>query len=107
MGAIRLRFQTADKNITIIHKTPCGLNLYHQLMACEVKCIVFARNKSIIKGLAHPKMKLLSLFNVISIVYVQHAHAFYDADCVDYVLGDFPKWWKMVTLGEELLNKLC
>ncbi len=32
MGAVRMRVQTADKNITIIHTTPV-----HQLMSCEVK----------------------------------------------------------------------
>ncbi len=32
MGAVRMRTQTADKNITIIHITPV-----HQLMSCEVK----------------------------------------------------------------------
>ncbi len=30
--AVRMRVQTADKNITIIHTTPI-----HQLMSCEVK----------------------------------------------------------------------
>ncbi len=43
MGAVRMRVQTADKNITIIHTTPV-----HQLTSCEVKC--FVRNKSIIKA---------------------------------------------------------
>ncbi len=40
MGAVRMRVQTADKNIIIIHTTPV-----HQLTSCEVKC--FVRNKSI------------------------------------------------------------
>ncbi len=31
MGAVRMRVQTADKNITIIHTTPI-----HQLMSCEI-----------------------------------------------------------------------
>ncbi len=45
MGAVRMRVQTADKNITVIHKsTPV-----HQLMYCEVKSCVFVLNKSIIK----------------------------------------------------------
>ncbi len=44
MGAVRMRVQTADKNITIIHTTPV-----HQLMSYEVKSWVFVRNKSIIK----------------------------------------------------------
>jgi len=44
MGAVRMRVQTADKNITIIHTTPV-----HRLMTCEVKRCVFVRNKSIIK----------------------------------------------------------
>ncbi len=44
MGAVRMRAQTADKNITIIHTTPV-----HQLMAWEDKSCVFVRNKSIIK----------------------------------------------------------
>ncbi len=40
MGAVRMRVQTADKNITIIHTTPV-----HQLMSWEDK----SWNKSIIK----------------------------------------------------------
>ncbi len=32
MGAVRMRVQTADKNIPIIHMTPV-----HQLKSCEVK----------------------------------------------------------------------
>ncbi len=32
MGAVRMRVQTADKNITIIHNT-----LVHQLTSCEAK----------------------------------------------------------------------
>ncbi len=31
MGAVRMKVQTADKNITIIHTTPV-----HQLMSCKV-----------------------------------------------------------------------
>ncbi len=42
MGAVRMRVQTADKNIKIIHTI-----LVHQLMSCEVKTCVFVRNKSI------------------------------------------------------------
>ncbi len=42
MGAVRMRVQTADKNITIIHTTPV-----HQLTSWEVKSCVFVRNKSI------------------------------------------------------------
>ncbi len=44
MGAVRIRVQTDDKNITIIHTSPV-----HQLMTCEVKSCVFVRNKSIFK----------------------------------------------------------
>ncbi len=44
MGAIRMRAQTADKNITIIHTTSV-----HQLTSCDVKSCMFVRNKSIIK----------------------------------------------------------
>ncbi len=44
MGAVRMRAQTADKNITIIHTTPV-----HQLTSWEDKSCVFVRNKSIIK----------------------------------------------------------
>ncbi len=40
MGAVRMRVQTADKNITIIHTTPV-----HQLTSGEDK-----KNKSIIKN---------------------------------------------------------
>ncbi len=43
MGAVRMRFQTADKNITIIHITPV-----HQIIYCEAKSCVFVR-KTIIK----------------------------------------------------------
>ncbi len=42
MGAVKMRVQTADKNITIIHTTPV-----HQLMSCEAKRCVFVKNKSI------------------------------------------------------------
>ncbi len=44
MGAVRMRVQTADKNITIIHTTPV-----QQLTSCEVKSCVFVRNKYTIK----------------------------------------------------------
>ncbi len=44
MGAVRMRVQTADKNITIIHTTPV-----HQLTSWEVKSSVFVRNKSTVK----------------------------------------------------------
>ncbi len=41
MGAVRMRVQTADKNITIIHTTPV-----HQLMSYEVKsCVYKKQNK--------------------------------------------------------------
>ncbi len=43
MGAVRMRVQTADKNITI-HTTPV-----HQLTSWEDKNCMFVRNKSIIK----------------------------------------------------------
>ncbi len=55
MGAVRMRVQTAAKNITnitVIHTTPV-----YQLMYCEVKSCTFVRNKSIVKGLVHPKIK--------------------------------------------------
>ncbi len=45
MGAVRMRVQTADKNITIIHTTSV-----HQLISCEVKNCVFVKNKAIIKA---------------------------------------------------------
>ncbi len=44
MGAVRMRVQTADKNITIIHTTPV-----HQLTSWEEISCMFVRNKSIIK----------------------------------------------------------
>ncbi len=44
MGAVRMRAQTADKNITIIHTTPV-----HQLTFCETNSCVFLVNKSTIK----------------------------------------------------------
>ncbi len=40
MGAVRIRVQTADKSITIIHTTPV-----HQLTSGEVKSRVFLRKK--------------------------------------------------------------
>ncbi len=43
MGAVRMRVQTADKNITIIHTTPV-----HQLTSWEDKRCMFVKNKSII-----------------------------------------------------------
>ncbi len=47
MGAVRMRVQTADKNITIIHMTPV-----HQLKSwSKKKKSMFVRNKSIIKCL--------------------------------------------------------
>ncbi len=42
MGAVRMRVQTADKNITIIHTTP-------QLTSSEVKSCEFVKDKSLIK----------------------------------------------------------
>ncbi len=39
MGAVRMRVQTADKNITVIHTTPV-----HQLMYHEAKSCVFVGN---------------------------------------------------------------
>ncbi len=44
MGAVRMRVQTADKNITIIHSTPV------QQVTCEEKNCMSERNKSIIKA---------------------------------------------------------
>ncbi len=43
MGAVRVKVQTADKNITVIHTTPVL-----QLMPLAKSC-VFVRNKSLIK----------------------------------------------------------
>ncbi len=46
MGAVRMRVQTADKNITMIHKvTPV-----HQLTSCDIKIFMFVIIKSIIKA---------------------------------------------------------
>ncbi len=44
MGAVRMRVQSADKNITIIYTTPV-----HQLTSWEAKSCMSVRNKSIIK----------------------------------------------------------
>ncbi len=41
MGAVRMRVQTADKNITI-HKNPA-----YQLMSCKVESCIFVINKYI------------------------------------------------------------
>ncbi len=38
MGAVRMRVQTADKNITVIHTTPV-----HRLKSCEVKSCVYKK----------------------------------------------------------------
>ncbi len=43
MGAVRMRVQTGDKNITI-RETPV-----HQLIPCEAKICIIAWNKSIVK----------------------------------------------------------
>ncbi len=40
IDAVRMRVQTADKNITVIHTTPD-----YQLMSCEVKTCMFEINK--------------------------------------------------------------
>ncbi len=49
MGAARMRVQTADKNITIIHTTPV-----HKLTSCEVKSYMFLiKLKSIIRTFFH------------------------------------------------------
>ncbi len=40
MGAVRMRVQTADKNITIIHTNPV-----HQLMSGKEKSCVFVKKK--------------------------------------------------------------
>ncbi len=47
MGAVRMRVQTSDKNITIIHK----LSPVNPLISCDVKSCVFVRNKSIFKSI--------------------------------------------------------
>ncbi len=41
MGAVRMRVQTADKNITIIHKSSTPVN---QLTSCDVKSCMFVRH---------------------------------------------------------------
>ncbi len=57
MGVIKIKIQTSDKNIIAIHTTPV-----HQLMSCGMKSCMFLRNKSIIKGIVHPKMKIRLCF---------------------------------------------
>ncbi len=59
MGAVRMRVQTADKNIVIIHTTPV-----HQLTSCETKSCVLVRNKSIIKMFLTSKPLLLAKMRV-------------------------------------------
>ncbi len=56
MGAVRMRVQTADKNITIIHTTPV-----HQLTSCEVKkkC-VYKKQFLFNLKLLYPLKKILS-----------------------------------------------
>ncbi len=53
MGAVRMRVQTADENITIIHTTPC-----------DVKSGLFVRNKPIIKAYFNYKLLLLAKIQV-------------------------------------------
>ncbi len=55
MGAVRMRVQTADKNITVIHTTPVL-----QIISCRVKSCIFVRNKSIIKTILTLNRCLLS-----------------------------------------------
>ncbi len=43
MGAVRV--QTADKNITIIHKVSIYISLVDWLMSCEVKSCVFVKKQ--------------------------------------------------------------
>ncbi len=40
MGAVKMRVQTADKTITIIHMSPV-----HQLMSCDVESCMFVKKK--------------------------------------------------------------
>ncbi len=70
MGAVRMRVQTADKNITIIHTTPV-----HQLMSWEAKSCVLIRNKSIsvfnFKRLLPSEILLWSALSIILISSVK------------------------------------
>ncbi len=54
MGAVRMRVQTADNNIT---SNPHHSSPVHQLTSCEVKSYVFVRNKSIIKVFFNSKVQ--------------------------------------------------
>ncbi len=56
MGAVRMRVQTADKNITIIHTTPV-----HQLTSGEDKSCVFVKNKSIAETFFNFKLAKMSV----------------------------------------------
>ncbi len=67
MGAVRMRVQTADKNITIIHMTPV-----HQLTSCEVKSCLFVRNKFIIKTLLTSWIKSKSIILLSPIKQSSH-----------------------------------
>ncbi len=58
MGAVSMRVQTADKNITIIHTAPV-----HQLTSWEDKSCVFCRKQIHLMFQPHICLELFSLVN--------------------------------------------
>ncbi len=60
MGAVRMRVQTADKNITIIHTTPV-----HKLISYEAKRCVFEERKKI-----HQDVYTFKLWSIILISHL-------------------------------------
>ncbi len=75
MGAIRMRVQTSDKNITIIH----SMTPVHQLMSCEVKSCMFLRNNS---SLRYCNFKSSSEYHN-STSKVQNSPTFYQHICLE------------------------
>ncbi len=64
MGAVRIRVQTADKNITLIHTTPV-----YQWMSGEGKSYMIVRNKFIIKTFLTSNCCLRIESSIISISF--------------------------------------
>ncbi len=62
MGAVRMRVQTADKNMTIIHINPRHSSPSINILCKEVKSCVFVRNKSIKKIFFNIKPLLLTKY---------------------------------------------
>ncbi len=124
MGAVRMRVQTADKNITIIHTTPV-----HQFMSCEAKICVFARNKCIIKIFFNFKQLLKyesSIYNIASsnekVILSESGENYAQIKCLQVYKWNNPKkalnkcfyqqfglsfWRHPFTAEDPLVSKWC